>query len=1045
MKDVILVLGMGRCGTSALTRILSLSGCLLPKDLLGANSSNETGHWEPLRALEINDRILSSFGSNWWEPTLRVESTLLEDRHMRRVQRCAFTDEIIHFLEGCPSEGTVVIKDPRITAVADCWFDAIKHLDGTIKVIIPVRSPTAVTASLAKRDALPVELSSGMWLKYNVQAVMKAKAFSHVFVNYDDLMSDWRHQISRISSQLGVDLNTERAHEIDAFLRRDLQHHVSDDQPVEVFGGTWIGTLYSALLEASRDISSPDEVIHKTYSALLDGRLCMKTAVRQWDAFNIRLQRDQLQREVAHLQRALEESQAHLSHTETELRRQAEATSMLESARDEAASMLESARDEISYLKNEASSLHSRLAVSVQECNDQQARLTAMQASTMWRTGEGLRMISRRLPPPVRQFLMQSIRFGLRWGWRIARRIAVGRQAVAQTATAPNAYKRWMRDYDTLSNANRGAIAKHIQRLPWRPLISVVMPVYETNERLLREAIASVRTQLYPHWELCIADDASPSPHIARILTEAAAQDARIKWVRRETNGHVCVSTNMALDLATGEFIALMDHDDLLAENALYEVAVELNGHPKTDMLYSDEDHVDMQGRRKTPYFKTDWNPDLILGHNFVSHLGVYRRTLVKQLGGFREGYEGAQDYDLTLRVADATTPDRIRHVPSVLYHWRRNVENGTFSERQSERCAAASRLAVADHLARRGEKADVVPHPLIPNWQRVVRPLPSPQPLVSLIIPTRDKADLLRACVQGILRRTNYEPLEVIIVDHESREPETLTLFKYLAQDPRVRIIPYQGPFNYSDINNFAIAQAKGSIIGLINNDVAVIGPDWLGEMVSLAVLPGVGAVGAKLLYPDNLVQHAGVVLGPGGVAHHFHHKLGRHEVGYFGRAMLVSSVSAVTGACLVLRKAVFDEVGGLDAANLPVAFNDVDLCLRIRDRGYRNVFTPHAELYHFESASRGSDMRPERIEGFKSECNYMRQRWGKLLDCDPFYNLNFSLDGDVFALAHPPRREKPWREKLGYTTTTTAQSALARSYSALTASSPCRNEVPI
>ena len=419
-------------------------------------------------------------------------------------------------------------------------------------------------------------------------------------------------------------------------------------------------------------------------------------------------------------------------------------------------------------------------------------------------------------------------------------------------------------------------------------------------------------------------------------------------------------------------------------------------------------------GPRSNPYFKSDYNYDLMLGHNLINHLGVYRRALVEKVGGFRVGLEGSQDYDLALRVIDASSPKRIRHISAILYHWRSNSGESTFSEAFVQSCIDAAQRALTDHLARRGEKGRVVTHPIVPVWQRVIRTLPDPAPLVSIIIPTKDKAEILGPCVDGILNRTNYPNYEIVIVDHQSTDSRATQLLAALAEEPRVTIIPYEGPFNYSAINNAAVARARGSLLALLNNDVEVINSDWLDEMVGVAILPDVGAVGAKLLYPDNRVQHAGVVLGPGGVAGHLFHLLDAHDPGYFGRAVMTSTVAAVTAACVVVRKAVFEEVGGFDEENLAVAFNDVDLCLKIAESGYRNVFTPQATLYHHESVSRGSDQTGERLKRFNREVEFMMQKWDNVLTDDPFYNPNLNLASGDFSLSFPPRRRKPWRAGL-------------------------------
>lgn len=579
-------------------------------------------------------------------------------------------------------------------------------------------------------------------------------------------------------------------------------------------------------------------------------------------------------------------------------------------------------------------------------------------------------------------------------------------------------YQRWIERNDTIRDDDRKAIARHIGTFQRRPLISVVMPAYETDERLLREAIASVEAQLYPHWELCVADDASPGPHVWRVLQEAAARDARIKVVRRESNGHISAASNSALALASGEFVALMDHDDVLPEHALYEVAAAIDEQPDLDLIYSDEDKIDGQGRRFEPYFKTDWNPELLLSHNMVSHLGVYRRALIERVGGLREGFEGSQDYDLTLRVSELTQPSRIRHIPAVLYHWRQQADVGSFSEQALERCADAGRRAVAEHLERIGaECAKVEVQPNAPAWVHVSRACPTPEPLVSVIIPTRDRVELLGPCVEGLLNRTDYPSIELLIVDNGSVEPETHALFESLREDARVRVLPRPGAFNYSALNNSAIAASRGEIVLLLNNDIDVIEGGWLREMVAHAVRPEVGAVGARLLYGDGRVQHGGVILGVGGVppvAGHLYVGAPRDDLGYFGHLQLTRNVSAVTGACLAMRREVFDRAGGLDEANLAVAFNDVDLCLKVRELGLSVVWTPKAELYHLESASRGSDLRPEHSERFRREINHMRKRWGAALDDDPFYGPNFDRMHGDYRLAEQPLRRKPWMRAL-------------------------------
>lgn len=591
------------------------------------------------------------------------------------------------------------------------------------------------------------------------------------------------------------------------------------------------------------------------------------------------------------------------------------------------------------------------------------------------------------------------------WGERFVRSV------LGPDAQSDAQYRQWITAYDTLTEQDRADIAAHLARMSDPPKISVVMPAYATPPALILAAIASVQTQLYPHWELCIADDGSPGEALWRLLEEQARLDSRIRIVRRQTNGHIAAATNSALALASGNFVAFMDHDDLLAEHALYHVAALLECHPDTDLIYSDEDKIDQRGRHSQPHFKTAWNAELMLGQNMVNHLAVYRRSLVTDLGGVREGFEGAQDHDLALRASERIGPSRIRHIPWVLYHWRWRGRQGSFSRRWALMCADAAERAVAQHLNRTGHTGAVVSQQSgASHWLRVRRAVPEPKPLVSIIVPTRDRIDLFQRCAEGVLSGTDYPTLEFLVVDNGSVEPETLALFEHLKTDPRVRILPAPGPFNFSALMNRAVAEAKGEIILLLNNDISMIGADWLSELVSHAVRPNVGAVGARLLYPDGTVQHAGVVLGIGGVAGHLHVGAPGAHAGYQGHLKLARNVSAVTAACLAMRRAVYLEVGGMDAERLTVAFNDVDLCVKVRAAGYDIVWTPFAELHHHESASRGLDLAPAAAARFQSEIATMRERWAAELDNDPFYGPMFDKRFSNYRVAEPPERVKPW-----------------------------------
>ncbi|MFI2812267.1 glycosyltransferase [Microbulbifer sp. JSM ZJ756] len=543
--------------------------------------------------------------------------------------------------------------------------------------------------------------------------------------------------------------------------------------------------------------------------------------------------------------------------------------------------------------------------------------------------------------------------------------------------------------------------ARQLSTLSVKPLISIVVPVYNCPSGLLRACLDSVMAQSYPNWQLCIADDASTNPQVAQTLNYYVKQDKRIRWVKREENGHICAASNSALSLAEGDYVALLDHDDSLLEHALWEVATAIQDNPSADIFYSDEDFIDMEGKRFSPHYKSDWNPALLLSHNYITHLAVFRRELLDQVGGFREGagVEGAQDYDLLLRCTEHTEAGRIVHIPRVLYHWRAHEGSTALGPQEKSYTSLAGQRALQDHLARKGIKAEVR-ETEDDNLYRVDYHLEG-EPLVSLLIPTRDALDVVGPCVESILARSSYHNFEVMILDNGSVESETLEWFEHItAADSRIRVLRYDAPFNYSAINNFGAAHARGEILGLVNNDVEVITPGWIEELVSLAQRPENGCIGALLYYPDDTVQHAGVILGLGGYAAHSHRGSPRGSPGYFNRLKVRQNLSAVTGACLFVRKAVYDQVGGLDEA-YTVAYNDVDFCLRVQEAGYLNVFTPVAELYHHESKTRGQEDTPEKIARFDQEKARLADRWGALLRRDPFYNPNLTHAREDFSLA--------------------------------------------
>ncbi|OSH45338.1 glycosyltransferase, group 2 family protein [Enterococcus faecalis] len=543
------------------------------------------------------------------------------------------------------------------------------------------------------------------------------------------------------------------------------------------------------------------------------------------------------------------------------------------------------------------------------------------------------------------------------------------------------------------------AMTQEIATFHYQPKISIAMPVYNVEEKWLRLCIDSILNQVYTNWELCMADDASTDPNVKKILTEYQQLDERIRVVFREQNGHISEATNSALAIATGEFVALLDNDDELAINAFYEVVKVLNENPELDLIYSDEDKIDMDGNRSDPAFKPDWSPDLLLGTNYISHLGVYRRSILEEIGGFRKGYEGSQDYDLVLRFTEKTTKERIKHIPKVLYYWRMLPTSTAVDQGSKGYAFEAGLRAVQDALVRRGMNGHAT-HGAANGLYDVYYDIES-EKLVSIIIPTKNGYKDVQRCVSSIIEKTTYQNYEIIMADNGSTDPKMHELYAEFEQQlpGRFFVESIDIPFNFSTINNRAAKKAHGEYLLFLNNDTEVITENWLTLMVSFAQQERIGCVGAKLLYPNNTVQHAGVILGLGGVAGHGHYGYPHGDLGYFGRLAINVNYSAVTAACLLMKKADFDAVGGFEEA-FTVAFNDVDLCLKVQALGRDNVWLHEAELYHFESQTRGYDDKGKKKKRFEQEKVMMEEKWGPLIENDPFYNPNLTRDIPNFSL---------------------------------------------
>ncbi|WP_373214305.1 glycosyltransferase [Ruminococcus sp. 5_1_39BFAA] len=544
-------------------------------------------------------------------------------------------------------------------------------------------------------------------------------------------------------------------------------------------------------------------------------------------------------------------------------------------------------------------------------------------------------------------------------------------------------YEAYIPDEETLEKQRK-------KKFKDAPLISVAVPAYRTPKVFLCQMIDSLKAQTYGNWELCIANGSPDDREMGQVLAKYASEDSRIRVMDLKENLGIAENTNQAIAMARGEFIGLMDHDDLLAPNALYEVVAAINREPLADAVYTDEDKVTTDlDEHFQPHLKPDFNLDLLRSNNYICHFFVVRRSIVEKIGGFRREFDGAQDYDFIFRCVEASK--KVVHVPEILYHWRTHKASTADNPASKMYAFDAGKRAIEAHLQRTGTNGTVSHTPDL-GFYRVQYPVQG-KPLVSIIIPNKDEKETLKACLDSIRKSTDYKNYEIIIVENNSTEDETFAYYRELSKEPDIRLLRWKKEFNYSAINNFGAKHAKGEYLLFLNNDVTIITPEWMSEMLGMCGRPEVGAVGVKLIYPDNTIQHAGCVVGIGGIAGHMFVDMPAERTGYLHKASILQDMSAVTAACMMVKKSVFEQVGGF-TEKLAVAFNDVDLCLKINRAGYLVVYDPYAKLYHMESKTRGAEDNKAKVRRFQTEIEYMRCNWLDILkNGDPYYNKNLSL----------------------------------------------------
>ncbi len=957
-QRAICVLGMHRSGTSVVARAINLLGAYLGKeqDLLPPAFDNPEGVWERRDIVDLHDRIFSHFSRSWHT------SLPLPDQWHVSEEIKPFRNELIQLIsQNFAAHSLWAWKDPRTSVFLPLWKDVLNELKIDLSCVYVVRNPLDVAKSLYKREGFSYDKSFRLWFYYNFEALQASLSMPCFFITFKKFLQNWELELRRCVASLKINWPKEESvlkEEMRKFIYPGLCHSASGMKDLETSGALRPAIKLYRLLEKAAEMSllpdpsfTTEETLSKQFS-----RFFQSGSVQLWK------QEQQL---------AIKNEQVDQLQTVVQTQQQTIQTQ------------------------------YQTIQTQRQLIQDQQQALNSIYLSLGWKLSRKFELIKDSVFPihtrrrKYYDLVFKYFKVLIIEGWHgfiSERRLNTFENGQSNDP----AYNLWMSqnepDKDQLKTMRIES-----QSWPYRPKVSVIVPVYNPNEYDLTECIKSVLVQIYDNWELCLVDGGSETSYVKRIIRKFANRDRRIKFISLPQNLGIAGNSNEALKLATGEYIGFLDHDDMLAPFALYEVVKLLNQDRTVDFIYSDEDKVPENGKNRfQPFFKPGWSPDTFLSYNYLCHFSVIRRTLIEQVGGFRKGYDGAQDYDLMLRAVQKT--DNIRHIPKILYHWRATSDSAASQLMAKPYALDAAKRAIGEYLKGHGYEAEVSDG-LFPTSYRVKYKLRSSH-YVSIIIPTRDMVHLLSRCVSSILEKTEYKNYEILIVDNQSKEKETHDFFNKIQENPKVRVISYDRPFNYAILNNEAVRHAKYEYLLFLNNDTEIINGEWLSAMLEFAQRDDVGAVGAKLYYPDGTIQHGGVIIGLSGLADHSHRYMPGSSPGDMGRLKVIQNLSAVTAACMMVRKKVFEEVKGFDE-RLSHDFNDVDLCLKIRQRGYLIIFTPYAELYHHELGSRGQEERHKRHARSLKDGEYVRNKWKQVYEKgDPYYNPNLSLDKPDFSL---------------------------------------------
>lgn len=1001
-ESILIVTGMHRSGTSLTASLLQSAGLDVGERLMGVDKGNDKGHFENLDFVELHQNILSSIETS-------IAGWTLENKIYPPQEYVEKAKELVAKNSLKDIWGW---KDPRTTLFLDFWADLLPEAN----FLFVYRSPSEVVDSLYRRGdeifyenpTFPIEL----WMHYNKNILDFYHKHSDkcLILNIDSITKDPKVLLKAIEKKFNIVLKHLNETIYEEKLLKSLNKRHSN--PIRYF--------YPEAFEIYSELQKKDYIANDAhlYPFNVDFDSVKKIYFKNWLEFRwkeTKLEQSQSQlqekqaelelsqKEIVQIQTELEQSRSQIEDKQAQLKKSQSQIEDKQAQLELSQSELQQSQKQLQQSQLELQQIQTQLHQAHLQLQQSQTLIAAIQTSKFWqlrrvwfkfRNAVGIKDEAKSLLaiPQHRKNQIEK----LKWTWKqqgARGTVSFLQKYIRNKVKQRTSYQQWINE-NRLNKLDIIKAKRQIEKFALKPKFSVIVPVYNVEQKWLEKAIESVRNQVYPYWELCIADDASPKPHIRSVLTKYSKLDSRIKVAFREQNANISAASNSALELATGEYIALLDHDDELAINALFENAKLINLHPDADFIYSDEDKIDTSGNRLDPFFKPDWSPEYFHSCMYTCHLGVYRRSIIQEIGGFRSKYDGSQDYDLVLRVVEKT--QNIYHIPKILYHWRIIPASVTSGEEAKPWAYIAARKALEAMLERSPYSGRVEETTRAGFW-RVRRDIVG-EPLISIVIPSggtikdtpKGSLCLLENCINSIQNLTSYRKFEIVVVDgYDIPQP---TLDKIVNNN--VELVRCSKPFNFSMRINIGAAKAKGEFLLLLNDDTEVITPDWLESMLELAQQKEIGAVGAKLFYPNGKLQHAGVMVLGGNPGHAFHGMDGDHP-GYFCSNIVNRNYIGVTAACLMMRKEVFDKLGGLDES-FPLNYNDVDLCLKAHKAGYRNVVTPYVQLIHYESASRGEGLRP-------GEWEQLNNRWNSYLESlngDPFYNSNLSCKNANFEL---------------------------------------------